>query len=52
MGLLDSVIFGVALGVSGAFDKNKKQIKHLHMVRQREQALVPAEIRIWQILLD
>ena len=24
MGLLDSIIFGVALGVSGAFDKDKK----------------------------
>lgn len=27
MGLLDSIIFGVALGVSGAFDKDKKTDK-------------------------
>lgn len=27
MGLLDSVIFGTALGVSGAFDKNRKTDK-------------------------
>ena len=40
MGLLDSIIFGVALGVSGAFDKDKKQIKQLLMVQHWEQAVI------------
>lgn len=52
MGLLDSIIFGVALGVSGAFDKDKKQIKQLRMVQPWEQALVLAENGLWQIPLD
>ena len=54
MGLFDSKssFIGVALGVSGAFDKSRKTNKELLLEQPLERALVSVKSGQWLIPLD